>query len=192
MNENLEKRDRRAFRDSHSPSAASPGSPPGHLPSLSSGRLRVPTDETHLQGRSAGSSHSGWSVYATRSSTGGGRSRQGPEPAERRIRAARIPVAAGQQAVQFVSDEEAGVRGGATIMVQGTRVTGRSRLCQRGNDAGRWKVGYLPHADASGTAIIPAAWSRRRPKALPDGISSPASRPATRSWSGWPPTGFRR
>src|ERR1700704_3141753 len=65
---------------------------------------------------------------------------------------------AGQQAVKFVTDEEAGVRSGATIMVQGSRVTrggaafANSEMMLAG---GKWDTfRMLTHP---GTAIVPAA-----------------------------------
>jgi 2-methylcitrate dehydratase PrpD len=65
---------------------------------------------------------------------------------------------AGQQAVSFVTDEEAGVRSGATIMVDGTRVTkggagfANSEMMLAG---GKWDTfRMLTHP---GTAIIPGA-----------------------------------
>ncbi len=65
---------------------------------------------------------------------------------------------AGQQAVKFISDEEAGVRIGATIMVNGTRVTkggagfANSEMMLAG---GKWDTfRMLTHP---GTAIIPGA-----------------------------------
>jgi 2-methylcitrate dehydratase PrpD len=65
---------------------------------------------------------------------------------------------AGQQAVQFVTDEEAGVRSGATIMVTGTRVTragagfANSEMMLAG---GKWDTfRMLTHP---GTAIVPGA-----------------------------------
>jgi len=65
---------------------------------------------------------------------------------------------AGRQAVKFVADEEAGVRNGATIMVDGTRVTkagagfANSEMMLAG---GKWDTfRMLTHP---GTAIIPGA-----------------------------------
>jgi 2-methylcitrate dehydratase PrpD len=65
---------------------------------------------------------------------------------------------AGQQAVKFISDEETGVRSGATIMVNGTRVTkggasfANSEMMLAG---GKWDTfRMLTHP---GTAIIPGA-----------------------------------
>jgi 2-methylcitrate dehydratase PrpD len=65
---------------------------------------------------------------------------------------------AGQQAVQFVTDEEAGVRSGATIMVTGTKVTrggagfANSEMMLAG---GKWDTfRMLTHP---GTAIVPGA-----------------------------------
>src|ERR1700680_5062338 len=66
---------------------------------------------------------------------------------------------AGQQAVKFISDEEAGVRSGATIMVNGTRVTkggagfANSEMMLAG---GKWDTfRMLTHP---GTAIVPGAF----------------------------------
>ena len=65
---------------------------------------------------------------------------------------------AGQQAVKFVTDEEAGVRSGATIMVNGTKVTrggagfANSEMMLAG---GKWDTfRMLTHP---GTAIVPGA-----------------------------------
>ena len=69
---------------------------------------------------------------------------------------------AGQQAVKFVTDEEAGVRNGATIMVSGAQGDqGRRRLRQLGDDAGRRQVGYLPHAHPSRHDHHPGGARRR-------------------------------
>src|SRR5262245_48575517 len=67
--------------------------------------------------------------------------------------------AAGQQAVKLIADEEAGVRSGATIMVDGTRVTrGGAALAnaEMAMAGGRWDTfRMLTHP---GTSIIPGAF----------------------------------
>src|SRR5262245_62359862 len=67
--------------------------------------------------------------------------------------------AAGQQAVKLIADEEAGVRSGATIMVDGTRVTRGGAAFANAEMAmagGRWDTfRMLTHP---GTSIIPGAF----------------------------------
>ena len=62
---------------------------------------------------------------------------------------------------------------------------GRRRLRQRGDGDG-WRQAGTPSACSRipARASSRAPSSRRRPRAPPAGTSSPASRPATRSWSG--------
>jgi 2-methylcitrate dehydratase PrpD len=67
--------------------------------------------------------------------------------------------AAGQQAVKFITDEEAGVRHGATIMVHGTKVTkggaafANSEMAMAGGKLDSFRM--LTHP---GTSIIPGAF----------------------------------
>jgi 2-methylcitrate dehydratase PrpD len=69
------------------------------------------------------------------------------------------PSPAGQQAVKLMTDEEAGVRSGATIMVDGTRVTRGGAAYANAEMAlagGKWDTfRMLTHP---GTSIIPAAF----------------------------------
>ena len=99
----------------------------------------------------------------------------------------------GAEAVKLIVEEEAGVHAGATIMVNGTRVTKGGAAFANAEMAyagGKWDTfRMLTHP---GTSIIPGASSRRRRLVPRAGNSSPPSRRATRSWSGWRPISFRR
>jgi 2-methylcitrate dehydratase PrpD len=99
----------------------------------------------------------------------------------------------GAEAVKLIVEEEAGVRAGAAIMVNGTRVTKGGAAFANAEMAyagGKWDTfRMLTHP---GTSIIPGPSSRRKRRAPPAESSSPPSRRATRSWSGWRPTSFRR
>jgi 2-methylcitrate dehydratase PrpD len=90
----------------------------------------------------------------------------------------------GQQAVQLITAEEAGVRHGASIMVHGTKVTkggaafANAEMAMAGGKLDSFRM--LTHP---GTSIVPGAFVAAETAASPAGTSSPASRPATRSWS---------
>ena len=99
----------------------------------------------------------------------------------------------GAEAVKLIVEEEAGVHAGATIMVDGTRVTKGGAAFANSEMAfagGKWDTfRMLTHP---GTSIIPGALRRGGDgRRLGQGASSPASRRATRSWSAWRPTSFR-
>ena len=102
--------------------------------------------------------------------------------------------AGGQQAVKLITDEEAGVRNGATIMVDGTKVTkggaafANSEMAMAG---GKWDTfRMLTHP---GTSIIPGAFvaaeSRRR---LRQGLHHRPRGRLRGHGAAWRPTSSRR
>ena len=101
---------------------------------------------------------------------------------------------AGRQAVKLITEEEAGVRNGATIMVDGARVTkggaafANSEMALAG---GKWDTfRMLTHP---GTSIIPGALRRGGDgRRLGPGLHHRPRGRATKSWSGWRPTSSRR
>ena len=103
----------------------------------------------------------------------------------------RLP--AGQQAVKLISEEEAGVRNGATIMVNGAKVTkggaafANSEMAMAGGKLDSFRM--LTHP---GTSIIPAAFVAAETAGASGGDFITGLAAATRSWSGWQPTSFRR
>jgi 2-methylcitrate dehydratase PrpD len=87
----------------------------------------------------------------------------------------------GRQAVALMTAEEAGVKNGATIMVDGTRVTKGGAAFANAEMAmagGKWDTfRMLTHP---GTSIIPGAFVAAEASGASGAISSPASRRATR------------
>src|SRR5262249_16227468 len=66
---------------------------------------------------------------------------------------------AGQQAVQLITDEEAGGRNGATLLVHGTRGTkGRAALANSEMAMTGGKVDSFPMLPPPGTSIVPGAF----------------------------------
>ena len=95
----------------------------------------------------------------------------------------------GQQAVQLITAEEAGVRHGASIMVHGTKVTravppSPTEMAMAGGKLDSFRM--LTHP---GTSIVPGAFVAAETAGISGGIFSPV---AAGSWSGWQPTSFRR
>ena len=100
---------------------------------------------------------------------------------------------ASRQALALMQEEEAGGGGAATVLCHGAKAhQGRRRFRQRRDDLRRRQVGHLPHADPSRHRDIAGGAGRSRmDRASTARPSSPASRPDTRSWSGWRPSSSR-
>ena len=99
---------------------------------------------------------------------------------------------ASRQALALMQEEEAGGGGAGTVLCSGAKLTKAGAAFVNTEiifAGGKWDTfRMLTHP---GTAILPAALAAAEAAGASGKPSSPGSPPATRSWSGWPPSSSR-